>query len=464
MAGDYAAQAISADSSKTATARVVFMPVSNAQVRVGGVRVSGSYVELRNLQTTWRVQPGVTGVVLRNVISPGPFSITGASQVSVLGGEVFSPVPVATDSQIASLNGMVPTDILIDGVAFHDFHDVGPGNFHHIECLQVGAAINLTIRNSKFWNCATHNIFIRSWGMANNSPSPLSNIVIENNWLSKTTDGFYGLQVLDDLWKGTPKTSFVLRNNSSLQSFVIRVDNGTASVIGNILPSMSPFFCNSYGQNKWFDYNLYGSGAPCGAHDRVGDPRFVDAATFDLHLGADSAAIAQADTASHPPLDIDGKFRPIRSRPDAGASQRETAYIGLGQSIGSASIGDSKAKIKEFYGNPRRSTAYKGPGARATLATYRAHGGLLWVVYDPNDSVVGLGTTSRYYSTAVGLGVGIPAKQVVSSLKLRWNSCNKAYRRKLGSSALYVTRGQGSNVTSLWMVRGAFDGCGRRPR
>jgi hypothetical protein len=135
--------------------------------------------------------------------------------------------------------------------------------------LQVGAAINLTIRNSSFSNCATHDIFIRSWGITNNSPYPLSNIVIQNNSFAKTTSGFYAIQILDDLWTGSPRTSFFVLNNTFQQGIVVRVSNGTAQVRGNFLPSMSAYFCNAYGQRAWFDYNTYAAGTPCGPHDQV---------------------------------------------------------------------------------------------------------------------------------------------------------------------------------------------------
>jgi hypothetical protein len=466
-AGDYPSQLIKVDPNKTSPARVVFTAAPGAQVKIAGVAIAASHLELRNLQTAWHVLPGADGVTLRNVVADAPVYVTGASNVSVIGGQVYSPVPVASDSQIASFQGKVPTNILIDGVAFHDFQDVGPGNYHHIECLQIGAATNLTIRNSSFRNCATHDIFIRSWGMANNSPSPLSNVIIENNFFAKSTTGFYGVQILDDLWTGPPATSFIVRNNSSLDSILVRVSHGTAQVRGNIIPSMAGYFCGAYGQQKWFDYNLYGSGVACGPHDRVGDARFVDPAALDLHLQAGSAALGNGDPASHPPLDIDGKLRPLRARPDAGASQRENADIAVGKSIGSAQLDEAKSDIVQFYGAPKRTSAYRGSGPRGTLASYRVQGGLLTILYDSKDQVAGLGTTSSYYSTRSGDGVGAPANQLLSSWKLRWIPCQKAYGKNVGAVALYAagSRGKGASpVRSIWMVKRSFDGCGRRPR
>jgi len=233
-AGSYAKQTITVDAHKAgATADVVFQPAAGT-VKVSRVSIAGSHVELRNMQTPWNVQAGANGVTLRNVVADGAISIDGASNVSVLGGQVYSPVPVSADPVIASIRGLVPTNILIDGVYFHDFIDVGPGQKNHIECLQVGGAINLTIRNSTFRNCATHDIFIRSWGYVNASPYPLTNIVIQGNTFAATTAGYYAIDIMDDLWTGSP-TSFFVLNNTAAQTLLVRPTHGTAVVSGNVV-------------------------------------------------------------------------------------------------------------------------------------------------------------------------------------------------------------------------------------
>lgn len=237
-AGSYPKQTISVDARKSgATANVIFQPAAGA-VQAAGVAIAGSHVELRNMQTKWAVQSGANGVTFRNVVADGAVSISGASNVSVLGGQVYSPVPVSADPVIASIHGLVPTNILIDGVYFHDFQDIGPGQYHHIECLQVGGAINLTIRNSTFRNCATHDIFIRSWGTINASPYPLTNIVIQGNTLAATTNGYYAIDILDDLWTASP-TSFFVLNNTAAQTILVRPTHGTVQVSGNVVAGNS---------------------------------------------------------------------------------------------------------------------------------------------------------------------------------------------------------------------------------
>jgi len=268
-AGSYPAQFIKPDTTKaSASADVVFQP-SSGQVSLASVAVSGSHVALRSMQTKWAVTPGADSVTMWNIVADGKISITGASNVSVIGGQVYSPVKVSSDPVIASYAGKAPTNILIDGVKFHDWIDVVPGK-NHIECLQVGAGVNLTIRNSDFKNCDTHDIFIRSWGTVNNSPSPLTNVVIQNNTMAPT-NGYYAMQIMDDLWTASP-TSFTVSGNTALQSYVVRVTHGTAQVRYNNLPVMSAYACQAYGQYQWFDYNTYTYGVPCGLHDRVLNP------------------------------------------------------------------------------------------------------------------------------------------------------------------------------------------------
>jgi hypothetical protein len=278
---------------------------------------------------------------------------------------------------------------------------------------------------------------------------------------------------MDDSWTQRPRTSIVIRNNSALQSILVRWSNGTAAVRGNIIPDISAFFCNSFGQNRWFDYNVYSAGVPCGRHDRIGDPRYVDAANFDLHLRAGSAALDQADPDDHPALDIDRKRRPLRSRPDAGASQRESADLTLEGLIGNARLGSAERDIVRFYGVSDDTSGYSAKGQSGTLATYRVHGGKLWVLYDRRRTVVGLGTTSPYY-TVRSYGVGSLTRRFVSpSFGLRWVGCEKAYRGDFGQVVLYVAsnrlrpaaRLDSASVYSLWVVRRSFAGCGlRRPR
>ncbi len=265
--GNYGAQTITPDPTKTG-ADVVFNPTGT--VTIAQLAIGGSHITFQNMTAVWKALPTANTITLHNITSPGAIYITGgATNISVIGGQVYSPVPVSTDSQIASMYGKTPTNILFDGVSFHDFRDIGPGNLHHIECLQVGAAVNLTIQNSSFQNCETHDLFIRSWGFVNNSAYPLTNILIKNNTFAPTYTGYYAMQALDDLWTAQPPTSITIANNTFQQGIHVSITNGTALITGNTLPAMSAYLCNAFSPTTTLTNNTYLYGTPCGTNSTV---------------------------------------------------------------------------------------------------------------------------------------------------------------------------------------------------
>jgi hypothetical protein len=150
----------------------------------------------------WRTTPAARGITFRNV-EHGWFGLRSADDVRLLGGEVDGGGQATGDPQITEFPGSrdPPTNILVDGVLFHDWIDAAGGRetTHHIECLQIGAGVNVTIRNSTFRNCSVHDIFVRSWGGTNGSVHPLRNVVIENNVLEETRVGYYAIQFKGDL-------------------------------------------------------------------------------------------------------------------------------------------------------------------------------------------------------------------------------------------------------------------------
>ena len=152
--------------------------------------------------------------------------------------------------------------------------------------------------------------------------------------------------------------------------------------------------------------------------------------------------------------DIKGALRPIRMRPDAGAFQRETAAIGPAV-VGRVRIGAPHQSIESFYGK-RRSVPLKRPlyGVfdiqGASTVSYRIHRGRLDVSY-VDGKVVGVSTTSPYYTTPAGFGVGAEV-DTGKLLANNWRTCGKALIRRRGSLSTAI-RVVGSRIKTLTVTR-----------
>jgi hypothetical protein len=322
--GAYPGQRIWFDGSKTSPRDVTFVSTSRSPVVVHGeVVVAGRHVAFRGMRFAggWQTRPSARDVTFSAIRTRHLFIFSG-SRIRVFGGHVYpGPNGADYDSMISTRSGSrtPPSNILISRVRFHGWVDVSPSQANHIECLQIGSGVNLTIRKSRFWKCGTHDIFIRSWGTINGGNHPLKNIRIENNFFGRTTDGYYAIQLVDDL--ATSRTSFLVRNNSSLQPFHDNVRRGTIRFSGNAIANMSSWECGQSFRSRWH-HNVFGSGRRCGWSDRVGRLRFMNPATLDLRLRARSAAINRGDPDNYPRTDIQGQRRPRGGRPDAGADER----------------------------------------------------------------------------------------------------------------------------------------------
>jgi hypothetical protein len=325
-AGTYPGQTIRPDGSKRSPREVVFRPARGAAVIVTGeVFVDGKHVEFRRMTFAegWQARRGASDVAFRGIRS-GHLFIVSASNVRVIGGQIGPKPQARYDSMISSATGAPPpTNILIDGVYFHDWIDADRGQANHIECLQIGSGVNVVIRRSRFRRCGTHDVFIRSWGSLNQTTHPLRNFTIENNLFDKTIDGYYSIQVAEGADADTPCENFLIRNNSALQDFHVSCPTGGprgVRVYANILPSMSRRACNIAG-SRW-DYNVYAAGRRCGAHDRVAPSGFVNAGAFNLRLKRRAAPIDRGNPHSFPRTDFEGHRRPKGRAPDAGADER----------------------------------------------------------------------------------------------------------------------------------------------
>ena len=307
--GAYASQTIGVDATKVSTRDVVFRPRPGASVDVGGngLTVFGRHIEFRDFRVSggWHAKPGSDDLTFRRVRSKDLF-ITSASNIRVLGGSIGPTTDYDPQIKPNSSSSPVPRNIVLDGVYFHDM-TLSPGSNAHVECLQVAEVDGLTIRNSKFTNCAHHSIFISAWwdGM-------VRNVTLENNWGGSVPNGYYGFRVAP--YDGHCE-NVVLRNNSSVMPILID-DCRSVRMIANVAPQEQRL-CRSgviYEHNVW-------QGAKCSPTDVNAPSGFRDPAKFDLHLRLGSRAIGRGSPKEFPARDIDGQRRPRGGRPDAGADE-----------------------------------------------------------------------------------------------------------------------------------------------
>lgn len=252
-------------------APVVF--VGSSCVHLGRLVISADSLEIDGVDVRgWKIV-GADGVTLRDVSSDGALYVAGdASDVRVIGGQVYSSKRVTSDSQIT-----LSHDVLFDRVRFHDWIDsLAGGVNHHIECLQVGAADGLVVENSSFRDCYTHDIFVRAWGHVGRQPTPLRGIVIRHDLLARTVSGLYSMQLIDDLLPASERPSSALvAGNAVGQGIAFRFAHGRIAFSGNRYVGFSSYSC-SVGKSRrggaLITDNVYRSGVVCGHGDRV-DPR-----------------------------------------------------------------------------------------------------------------------------------------------------------------------------------------------
>jgi hypothetical protein len=394
--------------------------------------------------------PGSTNITLLGMRGKTLRLIGRISKISVRGGS-WGPA-VNAQPQIIKYNPddadvAQPTQILIDGVSFHDFRRTD--DTVHTECLQILNGINITVRRSRFWNCdGTGDIGITPLAV-------ITNLTLENNFIGGGGDTGYGIQI------GMKLRNFVFRYNSSSQSvfFADTEVTGPYTFVGNYMP-WDYSLCN---RAATYVSNVL-EGGKCGSSDvSVPALRFVAPKAHDLHTVRGSSAIGRGSQ-NGPSVDIDGDLRPSGFALDAGADQRETALLAPGRSIGRVVLGSSAAGLRSFYGGGRSGRA-RVAGVRLRTLSYRVHRGAL-SAYLEGDRVVGVATTTGYYRSAAGLSAG---RDSAALRGFSWVPCVSAYVRPTGGSTRLVVKTtagrRGGNIAWIGILRAAYAGCGRsQPR
>jgi hypothetical protein len=363
-----------------------------------------------------------------------------------------------------------PSHIVLDHLYIHDIElscrDLParyrsacnePDTNEHIDCLQFLGGVDVVIQNSRFFGCSTSNIMTGS-----GNDGTFSDWTIQNNLFGALARPNNGVDITDggpanSPWSGTIR---ILHNTFSTGSkgpaLILAEGPGAfqpgtiAHIAGNAGGLTRLCLPKTVNISVKFEDNMWGR-FKCGSSDTPGDVRLVrptlDAP--DLHLRPGSPGIGIVSPTIEPRTDAAGALRPLRWKTDVGALQTEPAQIALGRAIGRVALGASRASVDSTLGKGTTSVR-----ARVTLTAYRRFGGRL-LVQSAGGVVVGVGTTSRYYATPSGLGVGAPAAAVNG-----WAPCGGGFRRTFGGGVVVATT-RGGNVASLWNVRPRYaaDAC-----
>jgi hypothetical protein len=201
----------------------------------------------------------------------------------------------------------------------------------HMECVYAIGVPGLTIRNSKFRDCAVMDLFFTYGSWWSSQPPSYGNVTLENNVFGhseRQNNGswhYYSLYIAHIGPNGAadPVNGWVVRNNTFEQSAYIAPDRGAGGTrwVGNL----GDWDC---APGIAYSHNV---GKKCGATDKAVSPAsstqnqtaalgWVNPDAFDFHLTGTSPAIDAADPNDHPATDIEGKLR--GTAPDAGAYER----------------------------------------------------------------------------------------------------------------------------------------------
>ena len=359
---------------------------------------------------------------------------------------------------------VVPRNVTLDGLIIHNQTRNADGAVSdcHIGGLFLQTANGLTIENSVFSQNAVYNIQVQNFSDA----PPATNVTIQNTLFGCPVDWVYESGG-DTRCNGQADIQFnaaslfsnwLIRYNSfssGLGQYVKGASYSNIRVMGNA--GSRPSLCfpgMTFGYNAWVDRG-------CAPTDRVlqGLP-FVSLAPGleDFHLVAASPARALVQPLSADlqlGSDIAGQTRPVRFPRDAGALERDTALLLPGRSIGAAAIGMSSNALRVFYGQPRasRSTKIGSKHVLARIDTFAVPGGSLRATM-VGDDVVGLSTSSAFYSTPKGVGPGSPFADATRTAHATWVPCTHAAQSATGAVVVsYAPTAGRRRIAAVSMIR-----------
>jgi hypothetical protein len=239
-------------------------------LNIEGIRTtSANYITLRNTNITCLDQAPFE--LWGGKCSAGLFIFAPAGNFSMYGGSVgptwddtYDRAPGQSQVGINLSGGSaVSNNLLFDGVRFHDSRRID--NTEHLSCLMVGGGNGVTIRNSRFDNCAVFDLFVTWWNFVTPQYPVATNILIENNFFDQVVAGCSGCDVgyfsvefadYPPVWQNV-----TIRKNTAYQSMHFDGTHANFVVSGNTMPMLS-YDCP---KDITYRYNVSNSGGPtCG--------------------------------------------------------------------------------------------------------------------------------------------------------------------------------------------------------
>ncbi|HXD56179.1 MAG TPA: hypothetical protein VN618_15595 [Solirubrobacteraceae bacterium] len=271
--GRYPGQWIGGEGPDRTAGRVTFRPAPGATVGFDGtIDIFDSHVELRGL----RVQDVTVGDFDQTAGRPNPtdvrlidlrgrnFQIDSATHVTVKGGS-WGPASACggpyggTNNSIRDITGVVPSDILIEGVAIHDVQSYDLTSCH-IEGLAIFAGRRITVRGSRFYGNSIYDVFVQA------NSGPVSGLLFERNWMAMPV-GLDGAENGTVIGFSAITSGVTLRDNRF--NYIVSLDddglNPTFSgfvLSGNV--GVLPYAGCSLRGIVW-DHNLWRNGACSGS-------------------------------------------------------------------------------------------------------------------------------------------------------------------------------------------------------